>query len=390
MKLNESASIKAFSSIDYFIHPHLYGNADLLHRARLLIAVLLIYSAVVLTASLIMLVCPIELVSKLLGMSICLALAASLLYLLFQLRRGGDYHACRTRVIALIFVAVVLGICVSGGPGQSPVIQLLPVPPLMAYFFGGVRWGGYTVAAALGVILGLSLLKLAGVNFAQTIAPNQFEINSALVSFVGFCAVCGMAFIYEFTTERLQRERDRVHQSVLHLAQTDALTGLANRRNFETELLARASACTGLDPAEPALVLGCFDLDGFKPINDRYGHSIGDEVLRAVSERLRNALRDSDFVGRQGGDEFMLILERVPDRAYLEQLALRLLSSVAQPISTGAGLISITGSVGFALFPSDASDVDTLKTAADAAMYAAKRTHSGCCFFEPGLLRQSA
>jgi diguanylate cyclase (GGDEF)-like protein len=119
------------------------------------------------------------------------------------------------------------------------------------------------------------------------------------------------------------------------------------------------------------------DLDGFKPINDEFGHDVGDEVLQIVSERLLGCLRESDYVGRQGGDEFMLIFDAVNTTAQVEVFAKRVAQMIELPIHTSVGSLHVTGSLGFALFPGSADDADALKTAADRAMYAAKRSRSG-------------
>ena len=122
----------------------------------------------------------------------------------------------------------------------------------------------------------------------------------------------------------------------------------------------------------------------FKPINDHFGHAVGDEVLRIVSDRLRAALRNCEFVGRYGGDEFMLILEH-SESSNLDIVAQRLLGAVGEPISTSKGLVQVGASIGFALFTRDGEDIDALKQAADAAMYEAKRARTGWCVYRPDL-----
>jgi diguanylate cyclase (GGDEF)-like protein len=189
-----------------------------------------------------------------------------------------------------------------------------------------------------------------------------------------------MAFIYEYTAAVLKRERDLEHEKFIQLAKTDPLTGLSNRRNFDAMLVERMNVY-GPQNQLQRFALGYLDLDGFKPINDRYGHAIGDEVLRVVSDRLRNTLRGSDFVGRHGGDEFMLMIDLPGSQDFLETMAERLLNAIAQPIPTNAGIVGVTGSLGFAIFPLDASEIEELKKSADSAMYAAKRQRGSWRYF---------
>jgi diguanylate cyclase (GGDEF)-like protein len=150
-------------------------------------------------------------------------------------------------------------------------------------------------------------------------------------------------------------------------AATDALTGLPNNRAVQDTIKRMvAQASRSVAPLSAALL----DLDHFKRINDAYGHSRGDEVLAAVATVLRSSLRESDFVGRYGGEEFLLLLpDTGRDQAVVvaekvrEAVASLGLSEIAQPV---------TASLGVAAVPDDAGDADTLIRAADRALYAAK------------------
>jgi diguanylate cyclase (GGDEF)-like protein len=247
----------------------------------------------------------------------------------------------------------------------------------MAYFFGGIRWGSYTAILTFCIGVIFIILDSRGIEFLQTIdSVAQMHKSRLLITLINFTFISGMALAYEYAAIGLRRERDQEHEKYMRQAKTDPLTGLANRRNFDAILAERIQSYSAAHPARK-FILGYVDLDGFKPINDDYGHAVGDEVLCIVSDRLRAALRDSEFVGRYGGDEFMLILDSQSSASSLEPVAQRLLSAIAQPISTSKGLVTVSGSIGLAQFPIDGCDLDTLKQAADTAMYAAKRSHSG-------------
>lgn len=366
-----------FSAVEYFIHPRLHREADQLHRVRILVGVLMVFTAVVIAAALIVLISRFPLRSIIGGGLLCLLAASAFVTLLFRLRRRADYLPCAIATVLIAFIIICLGICVSGGPSGSSVTQLLVIPLLAAYFFGSIRWGGYTVAITFAMLLVFIACYLADVRFPATIdTPEQMAITQFLVSFVNISVIAGLAFTYEHTAATLKRERDSEHAKYIELARTDALTGLANRRNFDTLLSERMAQYAAQNPPQ-RFALGYIDLDRFKPINDRHGHAVGDEVLCVVSERLRAALRGSDLVARHGGDEFMLVLDQAGDQAAVDIMAQRLLHSIEQPISTSVGLLQISGSLGFALFPLDAVDIEALKRAADSAMYAAKRQQSG-------------
>lgn len=162
------------------------------------------------------------------------------------------------------------------------------------------------------------------------------------------------------------------HQKRLEkLAHYDALTHLPNRVLL-AERLQRAIEHADRDGK---LLAVCYiDLDGFKPVNDRYGHAAGDRLLVELGHRLRNALRDLDTVARLGGDEFAMLLGDLEDEEACDQVLRRLLEIVAQPFHVGKGdSVTLSASIGVTLYPYDQSDADTLVRHADQALYVAKQ-----------------
>lgn len=362
--------------VEYFIHPQLRADPDMFYRVRILIAAMLSFALTTLIAFLAVPLTNFTQTSIMIAGGLLLPTTVCFLVLLVLLRKHGHYMFCAVTTVAVLLLLIVAGIFFSGGISVSPVTQLLVVPPLTAYFFGGVRWGGQMVLMTFLLLIGLIAFHLLGIDFMQTVhTEEQRIILGYLVSFVNLSAISGMAFIYEYTAAALKRERDLEREKYMRLAKTDPLTGLANRRNFDAMLQERIALYALQDPPQ-RFALGYLDLDGFKPINDRYGHAIGDEVLRIVSERMRAVLRGSDFVGRHGGDEFMMMLDLAGEPEALEKMATRLLSSIAKPIKTSAGEVAVSGSLGFASFPLDAMDIEKLKHHADEAMYAAKKQHN--------------
>lgn len=157
-----------------------------------------------------------------------------------------------------------------------------------------------------------------------------------------------------------------------HLAQHDALTGLPNRRRLDQS--GRTALTLAATEGRRIAVL-YLDLDGFKQVNDAYGHAVGDELLVAVTRRLSARLRGTDALYRQGGDEFIVLMLRVEEADDAEKLAERLIETCRSPVSVGDRELAVTVSIGISFYPDDADDLDSLIREADQAMYAAK--HAG-------------
>lgn len=167
-------------------------------------------------------------------------------------------------------------------------------------------------------------------------------------------------------------DRRRAEDQVAHLAYHDPLTDLPNRALLEEHLELALARSKRQGTAVGLLYL---DLDGFKLVNDSLGHAAGDELLRDVTARLSERRRDSDLLARQGGDEFLLLLNDL-DRLGAEQTAMRvadgLLRSLTRPFVVSGAEFHIGASVGIALYPKDATTAEELMRHADAAMYQAK------------------
>jgi diguanylate cyclase (GGDEF)-like protein len=164
-----------------------------------------------------------------------------------------------------------------------------------------------------------------------------------------------------------------------HLAMHDGLTSLPNRSFFRQQL---GLALAHLEPRRPAFAVLYLDLDGFKPINDTHGHTIGDELLRIVAARLSQAVRAEDMVSRLGGDEFACLMADLLDREQLSRLAVKLVDTVSAPLMIGRLKLSVRPSIGIAICPTDGATADTLLENADAAMYRAKRHRTGYAFVD--------
>ena len=154
-----------------------------------------------------------------------------------------------------------------------------------------------------------------------------------------------------------------------HLAHYDALTDLPNRVLMAQQL---NSAMAQARASGQLLGVAYLDLDGFKPVNDRFGHAAGDQLLRTAAERLKAALRPQDCVARLGGDEFAILLPGLAATEDAQRALKRLMHSISAPYALEGEAVAVTASIGYTLYPRDEADADTLLRHADQAMYAAK------------------
>ncbi|MFN7726953.1 MAG: putative bifunctional diguanylate cyclase/phosphodiesterase [Rubrivivax sp.] len=183
------------------------------------------------------------------------------------------------------------------------------------------------------------------------------------------------------TIVRDLRDRVEARSRIAYLAHHDELTGLPNRSAFQERAEALLSLCRS-ERATAALMF--IDLDHFKRINDSLGHLAGDELLKTVAQRIGGALRKGDLVSRFGGDEFLVLLGGGPPREVVAQLAEQLLAAVAAPVEVDGEWMSVTPSIGVALYPEHGRSPDELVKHADTAMYSAKADgRAAWRWFEP-------
>lgn len=174
----------------------------------------------------------------------------------------------------------------------------------------------------------------------------------------------------------LMGQRYETEQHVRHLATHDALTGLPNRRLL-LEHLAMAVERGKRNQGKAALLF--IDLDGFKPINDQYGHDAGDKVLKIVAHRLAGVIRGSDLVSRLGGDEFVILLEGYSQHGDVCRIIDKVSEEIERPIRLDSGdAVAVESSIGVAVYPEDGEEAEQLLQFADSEMYAAKRQEVRC------------
>ena len=265
-----------------------------------------------------------------------------------------------------------------------------------------LRWPGPYVrmtrlgAAALmgGAIVGMHYTGMAAANFPQgsfCLAAGAGLDSAWLAGMVGIAtlAVLTIALLTSVLDARMEDRIAKLNESLAQanleltqLALHDPLTKLPNRLLLEDRV---GQSIHKMARKGGHFALMFMDLDGFKPINDAYGHHIGDLLLCAVGARLRERLRAQDTLARVGGDEFVLLAElHEPDDAV--SLANQLIQLIGQPFRVGEHELRVSTSVGIALYPGDGVDQQSLLLNADAAMYHAKGAgKSGYSFFEASM-----
>jgi diguanylate cyclase (GGDEF)-like protein len=200
---------------------------------------------------------------------------------------------------------------------------------------------------------------------------SQIQLGERLRKYVTWLLIGSIVVLASlFVAYRRLQARDREAQKrIEHLAHFDMITGLPNRALL-SDRLAQETARARRASSRFAVLL--FDLDGFKKVNDTWGHAAGDRVLALVGERVRKCVRASDTVGRLGGDEFLAILPETTLQGALG-VAEKLREALREPYPLGDAVANLSSSIGVSLFPDHGLDPEALQRAADAALYRAKR-----------------
>ncbi len=254
---------------------------------------------------------------------------------------------------------------VIGTVGLAPALMGLPGAIQRARRGDSVGW--YFIVAWLGYFLTTTVMVLVirGVVPANFWTLHSFQIGTTLDMLL-FLRVLALRLnaVHE---QALRAAHERDH--ALSMAATDALTGLPNRRGLQAAL--NDSLPSG--QSGPITAVYLVDLDGFKPVNDEFGHEVGDRLLVAVSARLRELLRAADTVARLGGDEFVVLAKGLSNEEHAQRLGEELLAAFQAPYDLSGLSVRVGATIGYALAPLDGGDPNHLLQRADAAMYEGKR-----------------
>jgi len=285
--------------------------------------------------------------------SVIIAMVASLaaLWMAFKLRHKRSGLA----VLARLGSAVVMGLAITGMhyTGMAAAEFAPDSVCLAADSTGGMD------NAALAMIIAVATIGVLAVTLALSALDAHFAARTAKLA------------------DSLQAANEQLRTIALH----DSLTGLPNRMLLEDRL---RQAVSRADRTGTPFSVMFVDLDWFKPVNDTYGHYVGDQLLKAVAQRMTTSVRKSDTVARTGGDEFVVVLGESGDAKNAAMVGSKILDELSRPFLIAGHDVEISCSIGISVYPADGKDVTTLMVKADTAMYHAKKGgRNGYRFFVP-------
>ncbi len=273
---------------------------------------------------------------------------------------------------------------------------MLPIMAMysLSFFSIPITFSVSFIFVAVYALISLVLHDAIGIGQLGTVLTNMLLLASA--ASIGFLSQLGrdvyerQAFLRRRSLDNELQATERARQLSEHYSNHDALTGLANRKAFEKRV---AVLLDGYRPELNDVAVLFIDIDGFKPVNDRYGHALGDKVLQVLGQRIVAGVSENDSVARMGGDEFVVVLDLARD--HLQQrsadqlarsVAQRLLDDISRAISIESGSdgravqVRVGASIGIALASMHARNPAMLITIADQAMYQAKRSGKGAAW----------
>jgi diguanylate cyclase (GGDEF)-like protein len=315
----------------------------------------------------------------------------------------------RTPAFRLLLVAVLLLIA---GDSTSAALSLFTDSSTRAYdviwLASYVAWGAAALHPSMVQLseptlapnLRLTRARLAALGAATMIAPGTLAVQRLIhVTVDVWAVVIGAVVLFSLVVARMNvainqivaanRDRDRLQTNLAYQAAHDSLTNLPNRAQAMHDI---SAALHRAQRAGTMVGLLFVDLDGFKAVNDTFGHGSGDDVLRTIAQRLQDEVRAGDMVARLGGDEFIVLLESLSDESDAVHIASRVIDVAGEPITVELGRWARVGaSVGVAISKDGSIDPDRLLREADAAVYRAKAGGRGRVeIFDAALRRELA
>lgn len=318
--------------------------------------------------------------------TLALVVAALLITVSYWLAtRGATQHAAALLIASLISVLSFLVLANAGIHDEA----MLAFPALLVFaaLVGNTRlmWGITLWTLSFIVILAWMQSRGWFVGLSPERGYSAYFYTSIILLVTAIC-VGWLASDLRKVLGRLEREHQKLLQSqaeITHMAHHDHLTGLPNRLLIQ-DRFQQVVARSQRHNSKAALMF--LDLDNFKTINDTHGHFTGDKLLKQIADALSETLRASDTVGRQGGDEFLVLLDELRGDADAAHIAEKLIAKVEETGREFNASCQLSCSIGIAVYPLDASDFETLLKKADVAMYAAKRGgRQHHRFYEPSM-----
>ena len=296
----------------------------------------------------------------------------------------GRVHIHTLQLFGLISIASGFAVCWLLSRTRSLVARLAIATWGLALLVASSTWGGSAtttqaptaipvfmmvilvwlgLTSGRGVAAAFAPVTIAAAAFLSGVPGSRLELGAAIM-------VVAVSTVVAETIAWAMAELQKREELLAEQARTDPLTGLLNRAAFTDAL---DDCCARRE----RVILAFVDLNGFKDVNDTFGHQVGDEVLIEVGRRLRRIVHRSDVVARFGGDEFVVRCEHPAGRTEMHELARRLIDALSEPVVIGNASASVGASVGIAIGGGSRVTIDTLIRDADAALYQAKEEGRG-------------
>lgn len=278
----------------------------------------------------------------------------------------GDRPQPMIRILLLAFSALVWGEIAFAGGISGYHVGILPVLPVIAAILLSARDTILFTALNLLVVLAIAGLAYSGSYLPDFVIDPQTDLlMSSLMILLAILGCGGAAVTLVMQSEKVNRQLLELVEYQSHLAAHDALSGLGNRIRLQQRFDALKSGET--------FDILLIDLDGFKAVNDTFGHNAGDYLIKALSERLREVTDDADLLVRLGGDEFVILLENVDGTlASIRKYAEYLIEILSRPYLWDKTVLRISASIGHARYPNHGSTPSKVLSLADKALYQAK------------------
>jgi diguanylate cyclase (GGDEF)-like protein len=298
----------------------------------------------------------------------------------YFLTRRSSFGLAAHITFGLVLTTHIIAMQLTGGFTESPATQLTLFTPLFAFVLIGIRYGLAWLGVTAALCIVSYLLSRNGTLSIQLLeqAEHRKFLDVLFFFLLMFMSTIALIF-YDLMYQNLQRRLQEESDSYQYQANHDMLTRLPNRFQFFAYF---EKVLESTSSGRKTLALSYIDLDGFKAINDTFGHHTGDAILKNVAQRLQAITRTDDMVARYGGDEFVLLLPTASDRQLVAKIVERIVKTLQQPIEVDGIKHRVTCSAGVAMYPKDGRTIDSLCRNADTALYTAKETNNTFCFYE--------
>ena len=259
--------------------------------------------------------------------------------------------------------SVIVSILVTGGFPYSVATPIILIVPVIAFCLHGKVVGLWaTFVFPVVMFINWGVLRILDIRLPDITSKALPELNIMGTIFITYAIIMFIIYSYDQNYLIIKRQLQDEKERYAKLANRDGLTGLYNSRYLHSSLQTHMQI-------EDRVAVLFMDLDDFKPINDTFGHDVGDHVLRTVARRIRKNVRENDIVARVGGDEFVVVMCGGFADEEVDEVMSRLFADISRPIQDKENAYQIGASMGSAIFPDDAHDAETLLKMADQSMY---------------------